>query len=48
MHISAKTGEGTVIGVIGGYELGGDLASVSYSARFLSNITALYEHARRY
>ena len=48
MNVSAKTGEGSVVGVIGGYQLGGDLASVSYSARFLNNIAALYEHARRF
>jgi V8-like Glu-specific endopeptidase len=44
-HVSKKTGLGDVIGVIGGYELGGDLANVSYSARFLNNIARLYDQA---
>jgi hypothetical protein len=45
--VSRKTGAGDVIGVIGGYQLGGDLPSVSYSARFLRNIAALYKQAER-
>jgi len=45
MQVSRKTGLGDVIGVIGGYELGGDTPSVSYSARFLTNIARLYKHA---
>jgi V8-like Glu-specific endopeptidase len=45
MKVSKKTGLGDVIGVIGGYELGGDLASVSYSARLLNNIAKLYNQA---
>ncbi len=39
----ARTGAGsTVIGLIGGYEQGGDLASVSYSPRFGPAVQALY------
>jgi V8-like Glu-specific endopeptidase len=38
-------GEGTVIGVIGGYEEGGDIASVSYSPRFGRAVQALYRSA---
>jgi V8-like Glu-specific endopeptidase len=38
-------GGGTVIGVIGGYEEGGDIASVSYSPRFGSAVQALYRSA---
>jgi V8-like Glu-specific endopeptidase len=38
-------GMATVIGVIGGYEQGGDTASVSYAARFGSRIEALYQTA---
>jgi hypothetical protein len=34
-----------VIGVIGGYELGGDTANVSYSPMFSSSILALYNAA---
>jgi V8-like Glu-specific endopeptidase len=44
-HVSTGTGDGTVIGVIGGYELGGDLPSVSYSPRFFANIRDLYRRA---
>ena len=33
-NVHPATGLGTVIGVIGGYEQGGDTPSVSYSARF--------------
>jgi V8-like Glu-specific endopeptidase len=45
IRVSKKTGEGDVIGVIGGYELGGKLASVSYAAQFLNNVASLYKQA---
>jgi V8-like Glu-specific endopeptidase len=45
MKVSRKTGAGAVIGVIGGYQLGGKLASISYSAQFLRNIAGLYKQA---
>jgi V8-like Glu-specific endopeptidase len=35
----------TVIGVIGGYQQGGDTASVSYAAKFGTDMTALYQIA---
>ena len=38
-------GEGTVIGVIGGYEQGGYSADVSYAATFRTNVQALYQTA---
>jgi len=38
-------GADTVIGVIGGYQQGGDTASVSYAAKFSSNLSALYQLA---
>ena len=38
-------GTGTVIGVIGGYQQGGDSADVSYSAYFDSDVQALYDQA---
>jgi hypothetical protein len=38
-------GAGTVIGVIGGYEQGGDTAAVSYAARFSTRLAALYHTA---
>jgi V8-like Glu-specific endopeptidase len=44
-NVSPGTGLGTVIGVIGGYEQGGDTPSVSYAARFGSNMAALYQAA---
>ena len=43
--VNPKTGEGSVIGVIGGYENGGDTPNVSYSPRFFSVILALYKTA---
>lgn len=43
--VSQATGEGTIIGVIGGYQQGGDTADVSYSARFSENVAALYQLA---
>jgi V8-like Glu-specific endopeptidase len=46
-RVSAETGLGDVIGVIGGYQQGGATASISYSARFLGNVAALYRHAIR-
>ncbi|MFE9451751.1 trypsin-like serine peptidase [Streptomyces sp. NPDC006739] len=38
-------GSGMVIGVIGGYQQGGDTADVSYSVAFGPNVKALYRHA---
>jgi V8-like Glu-specific endopeptidase len=38
-------GHETVIGVIGGYQQGGDTAAVSYAAKFSSSLTALYKAA---
>lgn len=43
--LDPHTGTGTVIGVIGGYEKGGDTPDVSYSPAFDSAIGALYEQA---
>jgi V8-like Glu-specific endopeptidase len=44
-RLSPATGLGTVIGVIGGYEQGGDTPSVSYSPRFGHPVAALYQVA---
>jgi trypsin len=44
-NVSATTGQGTVIGVIGGYEQGGDIASVSYSIAFGTAVAGLYQTA---
>lgn len=45
INVNPTTGEGTVIGVIGGYELGGDSPDVSYSAYFDNDIQQLYNQA---
>jgi V8-like Glu-specific endopeptidase len=44
-EIDPATGQGLVIGVIGGYQQGGDTPQVSYSAVLGANATALYEQA---
>jgi V8-like Glu-specific endopeptidase len=44
-NVHAATGLGTVIGVIGGYQQGGDTPSVSYSARFAVAARSLYSKA---
>ena len=41
-RVDPSTGTGTVIGVIGGYEQGGDIAAVSYSPWFGRAVQALY------
>ena len=43
--IDAATGQGTVIGVIGGYQQGGNTPQVSYSAVFGTAVSQLYETA---
>jgi V8-like Glu-specific endopeptidase len=43
--VDPRTGRGTVIGVIGGYEQGGLTPQVSYSAMFGANVMALYQAA---
>ena len=40
-----RTRTGTIVGVIGGYQQGGDTPSVSYSAYFGSGIYQLYQQA---
>ena len=44
---NAKNGTGTVFGVIGGYEEGGDYEWASYSAYFGSAAKILYEQVER-
>jgi V8-like Glu-specific endopeptidase len=46
-NVHRATGQGAVIGVIGGYEQGGDTPSVSYSARFGQAVRDLYDQAVR-
>jgi V8-like Glu-specific endopeptidase len=43
--VSSTTGQGTVIGVIGGLDQGGYTPQVSYSIEFESNVAALYKQA---
>ena len=43
--VSPLTGQGAVIGVIGGYEQGGLIPQVSYSSMFGANVAALYQQA---
>jgi V8-like Glu-specific endopeptidase len=43
--VNPDTGDGVVVGVIGGYQLGGDLPQISYAAAFGANIAALYRTA---
>jgi V8-like Glu-specific endopeptidase len=43
--VNSLTGQGTVIGVIGGYEQGGLTPQVSYSSMFRANVAALYKLA---
>ena len=43
--VATATGQGIVVGVIGGYEQGGDTPSVSYSSAFGSHVQALYQTA---
>ncbi|GAA4506704.1 hypothetical protein GCM10023191_064170 [Actinoallomurus oryzae] len=44
-HYDPKTKRGEVVGVIGGYQLGGDEDAVSYSAYFDDDVRKLYERA---
>ena len=44
-RVDAATGQGTVIGVIGGYQQGGDTPQVSYAAVFSTAVSQLYATA---
>ena len=46
-NVHPATGEGAVVGVIGGYQQGGNTPSVSYSARFGRPVRDLYDRAVR-
>jgi hypothetical protein len=43
--VNPVTGQGVVVGVIGGYNQGGFTPSVSYSAQFSANVATLYSSA---
>ena len=45
MNVDPVTGTGTVIGVIGGYQEGGDVPQISYAAEFGQNVASLYRTA---
>jgi V8-like Glu-specific endopeptidase len=45
MNVDAATGTGTVIGVIGGYQRGGDVPQISYAAEFGASVATLYHTA---
>ena len=45
VDVDPKSGQGTIIGVIGGYEQGGDTDAVSYAAVFGANVASLYQAA---
>jgi V8-like Glu-specific endopeptidase len=44
--VSASSGQGTVVGVIGGYEQGGNTPQVSYSVAFGTAVAVLYQSAK--
>jgi V8-like Glu-specific endopeptidase len=44
-NVNPLTGLGTVIGVIGGHQQGGDTTSVSYADRLVGEVAALYKTA---
>ena len=44
-NVSPQTGLGVIVGVIGGYQQGGYTNTVSYTARFGTQVAALYERA---
>jgi hypothetical protein len=43
--VDPSTGRGTVVGVIGGYQTGGNDPDVSYSISFGDDVRALYRTA---
>jgi len=44
-RFSTRSRTGTIVGIIGGYQQGGDTPSVSYSVRFGAAVRALYDQA---
>jgi hypothetical protein len=45
-NYNATTGTGSIIGVIGGYEEGGDTDDTSYAALFDDSVQSLFEQAK--
>lgn len=45
IDVDSRTGTGVVVGVIGGYEQGGDTPDVSYSTYFGASVQTLYQQA---
>lgn len=46
-NVDANTGLGSIVGVIGGYEAGGDTADVSYSSYFSAWVGSLFAQAEK-
>ena len=44
-RFSTRSRTGTIVGVIGGYQQGGDTPSVSYSVKFGTAVRTLYDQA---
>jgi hypothetical protein len=45
VHVNPRKRTGEIVGVIGGYQLGGDTDAVSYSSYFDDDIKRLYDRA---
>ena len=44
-HVNPRTRNGTIVGVIGGYQEGGDTAAISYSSYLGAEVQRLYQEA---
>ena len=44
-HFNPRTRNGTIVGVIGGYQQGGDTAAISYSSYLGAAVQRLYQQA---
>jgi len=44
-HFSSRTRTGTIVGIIGGYQAGGDTAAISYSSYLGQAVRQLYQEA---
>jgi V8-like Glu-specific endopeptidase len=45
VHFSSRTRTGTIVGIIGGYQAGGDTAAISYSSYLGQAVRQLYQEA---
>jgi hypothetical protein len=46
--VDPATGIGTLVGVIGGYQTGGNRSDISYAAAFTPAIQQVYQEASQY